>query len=216
MIGPGVRRIGANPVSFWEPKIVVTHDVALKRVTDMEEKVSVDAEIAFQSDDPVIWPLPDFDAFYAREFDSVAALAYVLSGSRLASDDLAQEAFLAAYRRWGEIGRYDNPGAWVRRAVANRSASVVRRTFVRTKALIRLGGRVEPIPDMSPETVDVWRAIRRLPTRQAQATALYYLDDLSLDDVAAVLDCSVETVRTHLRRARKALARSLNSKEEYL
>lgn len=165
-------------------------------------------------DDPMIWPLPDFDAFYEREFDSVAALAYVLSGSRIASDDLAQEAFLAAYRRWGEIGRYDNPGAWVRRVVANRSASLVRRTYVRARALVRLGGRAEPVPEMSPDTVDVWRAIRRLPTRQAQATALYYLDDLALEDVAAVLDCSTETVRTHLRRARKTLSAYLDTEED--
>lgn len=179
----------------------------------MEESVSADTDAEFRTGDPVIWPLPDFDAFYEREFDSVAALAYVLSGSRLASDDLAQDAFLVAYRRWGEIGRYDNPGAWVRRVVANRSASLVRRTFSRTRALIRLGAHLEPAPEMSPDTVDVWRAIRRLPTRQAQATALYYLNDLSLEEVAAVLDCAVETVRTHLRRARKTLARYLDEQE---
>lgn len=179
----------------------------------MEESVSADADAEFRTGDPVIWPLPDFDAFYEREFDSVAALAYVLSGSRLASDDLAQDAFLVAYRRWGEIGRYDNPGAWVRRVVANRSASLMRRTFSRTRALIRLGAHLEPAPEMSPDTVDVWRAIRRLPTRQAQATALYYLNDLSLEEVAAVLDCAVETVRTHLRRARKTLARYLDEQE---
>lgn len=180
----------------------------------MDARARAETETEFQADEPVIWPLPDFEAFYQREFDAVAALAYVLSGSRLASDDLAQEAFLAAYRRWGEIGRYDNPGAWVRRVVANRSASLMRRTLVRSRALIRLGARTESVPEMSPDTVDVWRAIRRLPRRQAQATALYYLHDLSLDGVAAILDCSVETVRTHLRRARKTLARTLDTQED--
>jgi RNA polymerase sigma-70 factor (ECF subfamily) len=202
----GTQRNTSLPAS----KIGVTQNAPVKRVIGMEERVCGGPDMEFRSGEPAIWPLRDFDAFYQREFDSVAALAYVLSGSRLASDDLAQEAFLAAYRRWGEIGRYDDPGAWVRRVVANRSVSLLRRSFSRTKALIRLGERLEPAPEMSPDTVDVWRAIRRLPRRQAQATALYYLDDLSLDDVAAVLDCSVETVRTHLRRARKALARSLD------
>jgi RNA polymerase sigma-70 factor (ECF subfamily) len=180
----------------------------------MDESVSAEAEIQVGADEPVIWPLPAFDAFYEREFDSVAGLAYVLSGSRIVSDDLAQDAFLAAYRRWGEIGRYDDPGAWVRRVVANRSTSALRRAYVRGKALVRLGGSLEHAPELSPETVDVWRAIRRLPTRQAQATALYYLNDLSLEEVAAVLDCAVETVRTHLRRARKTLARYLDVEED--
>jgi RNA polymerase sigma-70 factor (ECF subfamily) len=180
----------------------------------MEDSIAADAEVQVPADEPVIWPLPDFDAFYEREFDSVAGLAYVLSGSRIDSDDLAQEAFLAAYRRWAEIGRYDDPGAWVRRVIANRSTSVIRRAYVRGKALIRLGGSLEHAPDLSPETVDVWRAIRRLPARQAQATALYYLNDLSLEEVATVLDCAVETVRTHLRRARKTLARYLDVEED--
>lgn len=64
-------------------------------------------------DVPVVRAVPFFDSFYRAEFEAVAGLAYTLSGSRLASEDLAQEAFLAAYRRWDEIGRYDNPGAWV-------------------------------------------------------------------------------------------------------
>jgi RNA polymerase sigma-70 factor (ECF subfamily) len=66
---------------------------------------------------------------------------------------------------------------------------------------------------LSPESADVWEAVRRLPKRQAQVVALYYLEDRSLDDVAAALAMSVETVRTHLRRARQRLARRLRLEE---
>jgi len=45
----------------------------------------------------------------------VVALVYGLSGSRSAGEELAQEAFLAASRRWDEVSAYDDPGAWVRR-----------------------------------------------------------------------------------------------------
>jgi RNA polymerase sigma-70 factor (ECF subfamily) len=157
--------------------------------------------------------LPQFDSFYAAEFEAVAGLAYALSGSRLGAEDLAQDAFLAAYRRWEEIGRYDNPGGWVRRAVANRSVSVIRRRVVEAKALPRLAGSVDLLPDLSPEAADVWRAVRRLPNRQAQVIALFYLEDLPLDEIADILDLSVETVRTHLRRARRKLARRLAIEE---
>jgi RNA polymerase sigma factor (sigma-70 family) len=155
---------------------------------------------------------PEFDDFYAGEFEAVAALAYVLSGSALAAEDLAQEAFLAAYRRWGEIGHYDNPGGWVRRAVANRSVSTFRRRAAEARAIARIGYR-EPLPDLTPESADVWQAVRRLPRRQAQVVALYYLEDRSLDEVAEVLAMSVETVRTHLRRGRQRLARRLRLEE---
>ncbi len=165
-------------------------------------------------DVPLIRSVPDFELFYRNEFEPVAALAYVLSGSRLACDDLAQDAFVAAYGRWGEIGRYDNPGAWVRRAVANRSTSLFRRRVAQAKAVARLGHRQHPT-EMPAESIDVWKAVRRLPKRQAQATALFYLEDMSLADIALVLDCAEETVRTHLRRARRTLAEWLEPVEAH-
>ncbi len=51
--------------------------------------------------------LPAFDAFYAEHYRAVVGLAYALSGSRLAAEDIAQEAFVAAYR-WQ--GRGVDPG----------------------------------------------------------------------------------------------------------
>src|SRR5690606_37203648 len=146
--------------------------------------------------------LPDFDAFYRREYRTVAGLAYALSGSRFGAEDIAQEAFLAAYRRWDEIGRYDRPGAWVRRVVANRSVSTIRRRVVEARAVPRLFRGEEALPALTDEAADVWQAVRRLPRRQAQVIALHYLEDLPVDHIAEILDQSANTVRTHLRRAR--------------
>ena len=183
------------------------------RVIGVTDLSSAQSEQAERDDLPVVRALPEFDRFYETEFEAVAGLAYALSGSRLAAEDLAQEAFLAAYRRWDVIGRYDSPGGWVRRAVANRSVSAIRRRVVEAKALPKLAGSRDLLPELSPEAADVWRAVRRLPKRQAQVVALFYLEDLSLDDIADTLDVSVETVRTHLRRARKKLARRLAIEE---
>lgn len=180
----------------------------------MEAKDRHETRIGSGLDVPLIRSVADFDAFYRNEFEPVAALAYVLSGSQLACDDLAQDAFVAAYRRWGEIGRYDSPGAWVRRAVANRSTSLFRRRVAQAKAVARLAPR-QHRDEMPAESVDVWKAIRRLPKRQAQATALFYLEDMSLADIALVLDCAEETVRTHLRRARRTLAEWLEPMEDH-
>jgi RNA polymerase sigma-70 factor, ECF subfamily len=183
-------------------------------MTDATRTTMAAPDDAEDIDVPVVQATPLFEVFYRTEFDAVAGLAYALSGSRLGSEDLAQEAFLAAYRRWDEIGRYDNPGAWVRRVVANRSVSVIRRRVVETKALPKLVRSDELLPELSPESSDVWREVRRLPKRQAHVVALYYLEDLALEDVGNILELSVETVRTHLRRARKTLARRLTVVEE--
>ena len=146
-------------------------------------------------------PITSFEDLYKREFAGVLALAYVLSGSRSAAEELAQDAFLAAHRRWDTISAYDNPSAWVRRVCVNRSTSLMRRRTNEAKALARLAGR-RRLPDELPSDADeFWRAVRRLPRRQAQAVALHYVDDLSIADIAAVLNCAEGTVKAHLHRA---------------
>jgi YVTN family beta-propeller protein len=67
---------------------------------------------------PPVYQVPEsFDAFYAREYPGLVRLALVLSGSRHAAEDLAQDALLAAYRNWPQLVQ---PLAWTRRVVANR------------------------------------------------------------------------------------------------
>jgi len=155
----------------------------------------------------------EFESFYARERRSVLGLAYVLSGSRSGAEDLAQEAFVAAYRSWEQVSGYDDPGAWVRRVVANRATSWLRRRAAEARALIRLGGQNYAIPPLDPEAGLIWREVRRLPLRQAQAVALRYLDGQEVSDIARILECSENTVHTHLRRGRESLSRRLADRE---
>ena len=151
-----------------------------------------------------------FEHFYLEEFPVVVALAYALSGSRTGAEDIAQEAFLRAYRDWDRVGAYEHRVAWVRRVAANLATSGLRRRVVEARALIRLAGRWEPAVDPMPaENVEFWAAVRALPSRQAQAVALYYLEDRSIQQTAAVLGCAEGTVKSHLAKARRALARRL-------
>lgn len=150
-----------------------------------------------------------FDAFYARELSGIIRLAFVLTGSRSAAEDLAQDAFFDAYRRWSQIGRYDKPGTWVRRAVINRAVSVHRRRLLELRH--RTAGAHTPDPEASDPLVDheLWAEVRRLPHRQAQAIALHYLEQLTTAEIAALLDISQAAVKTHLQRGRDTLAQRL-------
>lgn len=151
-----------------------------------------------------------FDVFYRREFRSVVGLAYALSGSRWAAEDLAQEAFLAAHGKWDRIGRYESPGAWVRRVVANMAVSLYRKRVSEARAIARVAlHRQVALPPLDVEDQEFWREVRALPKRQAQAVALHYLEDLPIAEVAEILDCSESTARVHLHKARKRLAERL-------
>lgn len=157
--------------------------------------------------------VPAFESFYRTEYRPVVGLAYALSGSRIAAEDIAQDAFLAAHRQWDRVASYDKPEAWVRRVVANLSVSFIRTKTREAGAVARLKSRDSYLPVMAEEDAHFWKAVRALPKRQAQAIALHYLEDLPVADIADVLDCSPNTVKVHLHKGRQRLARKLGEPE---
>lgn len=166
------------------------------------------------NDTPVLRALEAFDRFYAREFPKMVTIAYAVSGSRMAAEDLAQEAMIAAYRGWSEVGALERPGAWVRRVVLNRAASAYQRRKAEARALLRLAPlRGEPPAALGEEAGEFWHAVRRLPKRQAQAVALHYLEEASVAEIAEVMGCAESTVKVHLHRGRLALAERLQAEE---
>ncbi len=161
------------------------------------------------NDLPVVRARETFEVFYRRQYREVLGLAIVLSGNRSVAEELVQEAFLTTLRQWDRVGVMDNPGAWVRTVVANSSVSWFRRAGAQARALIRLGSPPGN-PGLDVEAgLDLWQEVRRLPRRQAQSVALVYLSGLGRREVAEVLGCSEETVKTHLSRAKQTLAKRL-------
>jgi len=155
-----------------------------------------------------------FDSYYRSDYRSLVGLAVVLTGSRNAAEDLCQEALTEAHRRWDDVQSYDDPGAWVRRVLVNKCRSRFRRVTSEARAMARLGGRRQQsstYASTDDASGEVWAAIRRLPDRQAQAVALFYWEDRSISQIAAILDCGEETVKTHLKRGRASLAESLDA-----
>ena len=73
-------------------------------------------------------------------------------------------------------------------------------------ALLRLQREPQPNPSATGGEGDALRdALARLPLRQRIAVVLYYLDDRSVADVAAIMGVSEGTVKRHLFRAREVL-----------
>jgi RNA polymerase sigma-70 factor (ECF subfamily) len=156
-----------------------------------------------------------FETFYLNEYPAVVGLAYVLSGRSSTAEDLAQEAFLAAHINWDRIARYDEPGLWVRRVVANLSVSAFRRARSEARALARLlARRAVKRPEFLPEDEEFWGAVRTLPRRQAQVVALHYLEDRPIVEIAAILGVAPGTVKKHLFEGRQTLARTLRLEED--
>jgi RNA polymerase sigma-70 factor (ECF subfamily) len=127
---------------------------------------------------------------------------------------VAQEALAAAQQAWATVSRYERPGAWVRRVALNRASNVRRRRGREVVALRRIGAGPEGVDDPTAGDEKLWRLVRELPEQQRHAVVLYYVEDRSVADVAEILQCSEGSVKTHLSRARTALARTLGHPEE--
>lgn len=141
-------------------------------------------------------------------------LAAALVGRWDVAEELVQDAFVTLHGRWDQVSRYESPEGWLRRVVLNRSVSALRRRAVEVRLLGRLS-RLRERHAESPQVEDeIWRAVAALPKRQAQVIALMFVDDLDVSEIAAVLECEENTVRTHLRRARQSLAAQLSLEVE--
>ncbi len=157
--------------------------------------------------------LPSFEAFYLREIAGLVTLAASLCG-RAQAEDVAQEAMLATYRRWREVGRRDHPAAFARRVCANLAVSAFRRRMVELRAVVRLTDRAwaQGRQDLAGPTGaddEFWRLVEALPRRQAQAIALRYVYGLDVADIAETLGISEGSAKVHLHRGRRAVAERL-------
>jgi RNA polymerase sigma-70 factor (ECF subfamily) len=152
-----------------------------------------------------------FDEVYSRLYPSMVRLAFVLSGSHPAAEDVAQEAFLAAYKKWDQLAVLENPDGWIRRVVVNKAHSRLRRVYAEGRARVRWAGGRSFSVELPYQTEAFWREVRSLPRRQAQALVLYYSEGYSTAEISETLGCGEATVRVHLHRGRLALANGLGT-----
>jgi RNA polymerase sigma-70 factor, ECF subfamily len=150
----------------------------------------------------------DFDSFYGAAFARLVGQLAVVTGDRYEAEDVVQEAMARAASRWARLRAYDAPEAWVRRVAFNLAVSGHRRARRRLAALLRLGPPT-PVPPVSVDALALADALQGLTLAHRQVVVLYYLADLSVEQVAAELRVPVGTVKARLARARSVLAARL-------
>ena len=143
----------------------------------------------------------DFQAFYESEGRRVRELAYFLVSDRQLAADLAQEAFLRAYRSWNRIRKSD-PGPYVRRALVNLCKNSHRRRALEKKHWSSAPAEgVAPAGPNVEDRVTIADALRELPPMRRAAVLLRYYEDLTDEQIAAVLDRPLGTVKSDIRRS---------------
>jgi RNA polymerase sigma-70 factor (ECF subfamily) len=172
---------------------------ALITMSDMDDVVDVGDVVLVDSLESL------FKAHYGR---LVRALTLV-SGSRELAADAVQEAFVKAHLHWRRISRYDDPVGWIRRVAINRLRDDHRRHTRKLLAERRMSN--ERPTTNEPAIDESAKMLANLPRQQKLAMALFYVDGMSIAEVAGAMRLSEGAVKFHLHQGREKLRGSVAS-----
>lgn len=157
----------------------------------------------------------EFRTFMAARWPILVRTAHLLTGDRHLAEDLAQTALEKAAVHWHRVRAADDPDAYVRRVLVNAHLARFRRRRVAevfspdipeppahgdggsgngTDAAARVAARDE-----------VLTALLALPRKQRAVVVMRYWEDLTESQTAALMGCTVGTVRSQAHRALQKL-----------
>jgi len=150
------------------------------------------------------------------------ALAYRLTRNREEALEVAQEAFLRAFR---SLSRYDVSRSfrnWLFQIAANEARDRFRKR-TREKAALENAARTEP-PHSAPEAgrdrqemrSDIWQCLNVLSPREREVFVLRDLEELDIKETAQALGCSSVSVRVNLSSARRKLCEAIRDNFPHL
>ena len=148
----------------------------------------------------------DFDETFREHYWPMVRSLSVACGDREAAADAVQDAFTRAYARWRRISRYEHPAGWIRHVALNRLRDHFRHEQRGNTVHARLAAEATTSVDPPALPDDaLMAAVRRLPTQQQIAVSLYYVEQLSVREIAASMKLSEGAVKYHLHAGRTAL-----------
>ena len=130
----------------------------------------------------------DFDSVYAATWPEMVRIARLLTGSRTAGGEVAQDAFVGLLRHFDQV---QNPAAYLRRSVANGARSAYRRRREH-EPLDHAHDRAVESPDLD----ETWLVLDALTSRQRVVVVLRFYEDLPVNQIADALGRRLGTVKS--------------------
>jgi len=145
----------------------------------------------------------------------VLSTAMRILGNSEKAQDVHQEVFLAIWKRWHKYNGRTNWNAYLYRVAVRKAFEFAKQS--RAEQSLRRQpqyGTSTDRPDDPMKTAELQQILARylakLPKRQADVFVLSRIEGLRHNEIAEILGCSENTVRVHLHRAVKRLARELD------
>ena len=153
-----------------------------------------------------------FREIYAEYRDSLFRFAYRLTGSQATAEDLVHDCFVGLFRN-GFDPKLGTIRTYLYAAVRNLTRKYYRSSG-REYDLVETDHASTPDSALDSmvahETAELVRfAIESLPPLQREAIVLFEYEELSLEEVCAVVDADLAAVKSRLYRARESLRKVL-------
>ncbi|MBO0818236.1 MAG: SigE family RNA polymerase sigma factor [Actinobacteria bacterium] len=145
---------------------------------------------------------------YQSHYAVLVRAAAMLVGDVATAEDVVQDSFIAMHRGWWRLRDTSRALPYLRRAVINKSRSVLRHRAVADRHLQALVPELPSAEECALAGVQrssVLEALNALPSRQREVVILRYYADLSEAEIAAALGISTGAVKSHAARAKGAL-----------
>jgi len=155
--------------------------------------------------------------------------AFFLTRDAHLADDIAQETFIKAYRRFHTYRRESSLRTWLLRITRNTAFTYKNKAFLKRVILLdsrstRYAGSLEMqmremVPSaesaaMANETeIELWSAIMKLPRKYRDPLLLRLHYQMSMEEIADILGVSVGTVKSRLHRAKQKAANLLKGRD---
>jgi RNA polymerase sigma-70 factor (sigma-E family) len=158
----------------------------------------------------------EFERFVAESTRPLLRAAYLVVGDVAEAEDVVQECLIKVARRWPRVRTMDHPLAYARRVLINVALDgshgrVRRRDELELPNALQNGhdeGSARELAAVDARS-ELEQALAMLPPRQRAVLVLRYFEDLSEADTAAVLGCSLGTVKSTASRALTRLQSTL-------
>jgi len=143
----------------------------------------------------------------------LTAHAWRLLGEREPAADAVQEAWVEIVRGLARLADTGAFAAWAYRITSRRCAKAIGRAVRDRRAADTLVVEEGAAAALEPDALRLREAIDALPADQRAAIALFYLEDMSVAEVAVALNVPAGTVKTRLMHARHKLRAALEGVE---
>lgn len=156
-----------------------------------------------------------FRALFEAYRDRVYTLAAYFSGDEATAKDVTQEVFVKLFQRIGDFRGNSLFDTWLYRLVMNTCMDERRRSrrFVPLQLLTGVNQMTRESHEQDRMRAEiaglVQAAVKRLTPKLRLPVVLRYVEELSYEEIAAVLGCSQGTVASRLNRAHRILGREL-------